>query len=178
MAEEKESLLKNVKAQITAGVAVVLTTLGTVFSEKVEEFFGVEGDDAGVEVVQENNQSVNVEGPTIVVNIPEQKKDTVVKKVYVKPVEKPKEKEEKSIGNLHKAKEREKNENNSNYFTNSNVFCTLVFSTRRTTKTNVGRCRNTRTKGSSNILNLDSRSNDFILGGMDYISLWHPIRRS
>ena len=45
------------------------------FSEKVEEFFGVEGDDAGVEVVQENNQSVNVEGPTIVVNIPEQKKD-------------------------------------------------------------------------------------------------------
>lgn len=95
MAEKKESLLKNVKAQITAGVAVVLTTLGTVFSEKVEEFFGVEGDDAGVEVVQENNQSVNVEGPTIVVNIPEQKKDTVVKKVYVKPVEKPKEKEEK-----------------------------------------------------------------------------------
>ena len=95
MKEEKESLLKNVKAQITAGGAVVLTTLGTVFSEKVEEFFGVEGDDAGVEVVQENNQSVNVEGPTIVVNIPEQKKDTVVKKVYVKPVEKPKEKEEK-----------------------------------------------------------------------------------
>ena len=95
MKEVKESLLKNVKAQITAGVAVVLTTLGTVFSEKVEEFFGVEGDDTGVEVVQENNQSVNVEGPTIVVNIPEQKKDTVVKKVYVKPVEKPKEKEEK-----------------------------------------------------------------------------------
>lgn len=95
MAEEKKSLLSNIKAQITAGVAVVLTTLGTVFSEKVEEFFGVEGDDAGIEVVQENSQSVNVEGPTIVVNIPEQKKDTVVKKVYVKPVEKPKEKEEK-----------------------------------------------------------------------------------
>ena len=95
MAEEKKSLLNNIKAQITTGVAVVLTTLGTVFSEKVEEFFGVGGDDAGVEVVQENKQEVNVEGPTIVVNIPEQKKDTVVKKVYVKPVEKPKEKEEK-----------------------------------------------------------------------------------
>ena len=39
MAEEKKSLLNNIKAQITAGVAVVLTTLGTVFSEKVEEFF-------------------------------------------------------------------------------------------------------------------------------------------
>jgi hypothetical protein len=76
-----KDLLKNVKAQITAGVAVILTTLGTVFSDKVEEFFGVE-DDAAVEVVQEQN--VNVEGPTINVIIPEQQKDTVVKKVYIK----------------------------------------------------------------------------------------------
>ena len=72
-----------------------MTTLGTVFIEKVEEFFGVEGDDAGAEVVQENNQSVNVEGPTIVVNIPEQKKDTVVKKVYVKPQRNQKKKKKK-----------------------------------------------------------------------------------
>jgi len=76
-----KNLLKNVKAQITAGVGIVLATLGTVFSDKVEEFFGVE-DDAAVEVVQEQN--VNVEGPTINVIIPEQKKDTVVKKVYIK----------------------------------------------------------------------------------------------
>jgi hypothetical protein len=76
-----KDLLKNVKAQITAGVGIVLATLGTVFSDKVEEFFGVE-DDAAVEVVQEQN--VNVEGPTINVIIPEQKKDTVVKKVYIK----------------------------------------------------------------------------------------------
>ena len=61
---------------------MVLTTLGTVFTDKVEEFFGVE-DDAAVEVTQEQN--VNVEGPTINITIPEQKKDTVVKKVYVKP---------------------------------------------------------------------------------------------
>ena len=79
-----KDLLKNVKAQITAGIAIVLTTLGTVFTDKIEEFFGVEGDDASVEVVQEQN--VNVEGPTINVIIPKQKKDTVVKKVYVKPV--------------------------------------------------------------------------------------------
>jgi hypothetical protein len=77
-----KKLLKNVKAQITAGIAIVLTTLGTVFTDKIEEFFGVEGDDASVEVVQEQN--VNVEGPTINVIIPEQKKDTVVKKVYIK----------------------------------------------------------------------------------------------
>jgi hypothetical protein len=76
-----KNLLKNVKAQITAGIAIVLTTLGTVFTDKIEEFFGVE-DDAAVEVVQEQN--VNVEGPTINIVIPEQKKDTVVKKVFIK----------------------------------------------------------------------------------------------
>ena len=31
-----KNLLKNVKAQITAGVGIVLATLGTVFSDKVE----------------------------------------------------------------------------------------------------------------------------------------------
>ena len=77
-----KDLLKNVKAQITAGVGIVLATLGTVFSDKVEEFFGVE-DDAAIAV--EQKQEVNVEGPTITINIPEQQKDTVVKKVYIKP---------------------------------------------------------------------------------------------
>ena len=78
-----KDLLKNVKAQITAGVGIVLATLGTVFSDKVEEFFGVEDDTA---VTVEQKQEVNVEGPTINVIIPEQQKDTVVKKkVYIKP---------------------------------------------------------------------------------------------
>jgi len=82
-----KKFFSNIKAQITAGVGVVLATLGTVFTDKVEEFFGVESDDnAAVEVVQEQN--VNVEGPTINITIPEQKKDTVVKKVYVKPTPK------------------------------------------------------------------------------------------
>ena len=83
MADKKTNFFGQVKTQITAGVGVVLATLGTVFSDKVEEFFGVEDDDAAVEVTQEQN--VNVEGPTININIPEQKKDTVVKKVYIKP---------------------------------------------------------------------------------------------
>ena len=94
MKEEKESLLKNVKAQITRSGSSI-EYFGNCVFRKSWRVFRSWGDDAGVEVVQENNQSVNVEGPTIVVNIPEQKKDTVVKKVYVKPVEKPKEKEEK-----------------------------------------------------------------------------------
>ena len=78
-----KDIIKNVKAQIAAGVAIVLTTLGTVFQDKVERLFGVEGDDAGVQV--EQKQEVNVEGPTINITIPEQQKDTVVKKVYLKP---------------------------------------------------------------------------------------------
>ena len=78
MADKKTNFFGQVKTQITAGVGVVLATLGTVFSDKVEEFFGVEDDDAAVEVTQEQN--VNVEGPTINITIPEQKKDTVVKK--------------------------------------------------------------------------------------------------
>ena len=77
-----KDFFKNVKTQITAGVGVVLATLGTVFSDKVEEFFGVESDE-GINV--EQKQEVNVEGPTINITIPEQKKDTVVKKVYIKP---------------------------------------------------------------------------------------------
>lgn len=89
--EKKEGFFSNVRNQIIAGAGVVLTTLGTVFTDKIEELFGVE-DDAAVEVVQEQN--VNVEGPTINVIIPEQKKDTVVKKVYIKPKVKKKEKEE------------------------------------------------------------------------------------
>ena len=45
--------------------------------------------------MQENNQSVTVQGPTIVVNIPEQKQETrtIIKEVKV-PVKKKKEKEE------------------------------------------------------------------------------------
>jgi len=82
MADKKTNFFGQVKTQITAGIGVVLATLGTVFSDKVEEFFGVE-DDAAMEVTQEQN--VNVEGPTINITIPEQKKDTVVKKVYIKP---------------------------------------------------------------------------------------------
>jgi hypothetical protein len=80
-----KDLFKNVKAQITAGVGIVLATLGTVFTDKVEEFFGVEGEETEAAVAVEQKQEVNVTGPAITINIPEQKKDTVVKKVYVKP---------------------------------------------------------------------------------------------
>jgi len=90
--EKKEGFFSQLKNQIIAGVGVILTGLGGLFMDEVKSFIGIE-DEESAPVQVEQKQEVNVEGPTIVVNIPEQKKDTVVKKVYVKPKKK-KEKEE------------------------------------------------------------------------------------
>jgi hypothetical protein len=92
MSEKKEGFFSQLKNQIIAGVGVILTGLGGLFMDEVKSFIGIEDSEAAIEVVQEQN--VNVEGPTINVIIPEQKKDTVVKKVYIKPKVKKKEKEE------------------------------------------------------------------------------------
>lgn len=93
--KKEEGFFSQLKNQIIAGVGIILTTLGGVFIDEVKSFVGIEDDEeqAQVEVVQENKQEVNVEGPTIVVNIPEQKTETktIIKEV---PVEKKKEKEE------------------------------------------------------------------------------------
>jgi hypothetical protein len=92
--EKKEGFFSQLKNQIIAGVGIILTTLGGVFIDEVKSFVGIEDDsEPQTEVVQENNQSVNVEGPTIVVNIPEQKTETktIIKEV---PVKEKKEKEE------------------------------------------------------------------------------------
>jgi hypothetical protein len=94
--KKEEGFFSQLKNQIIAGVGIILTTLGGIFIDEVKSFIGIEDEKAEpqTEVVQENNQSVNVEGPTIVVNIPEQKTETktIIKEV---PVEEKKEKEEK-----------------------------------------------------------------------------------
>jgi hypothetical protein len=94
--EKKEGFFSQIKNQIIAGVGIVLTTLGGVFIDEVKSFVGIEDEsEPQTEVVQENNQSVNVTGPEIIINIPEQKTETktIIKEVQV-PVEKKKEKEE------------------------------------------------------------------------------------
>jgi len=94
--KQKEGFFSQLKNQIIAGVGIILTTLGGIFIDEVKSFIGIEGEEeqAQVEVVQENKQEVNVEGPNIVINIPEQKTETktIIKEV---PVEEKKEKEEK-----------------------------------------------------------------------------------
>jgi len=94
--EKKEGFFSQIKNQIIAGVGIVLTTLGGVFIDEVKSFVGIEDEpEPQTEVVQENNQSVNVTGPEIIINIPEQKTETktIIKEVQV-PVKEKKEKEE------------------------------------------------------------------------------------
>ena len=94
--QEKTGFAK-LKNQIIAGAGVGLTTLGTMFIDEVKSIVGLGDDEEQTQteqVQQTNQQSVNVTGPAITINIPEQKKDTVVKKVYVKPAPKKVEKEE------------------------------------------------------------------------------------
>ena len=90
---EEGSFFGQIKNQIIAGVGVAITAIGGIAVTQVESLLGIEEEEAAPveQVAPAQNQSVSVEGPTIVVNIPEQKEKVVEKKVYVKP--KPKETE-------------------------------------------------------------------------------------
>lgn len=81
---KKDTFFLKIKTQVIAGVGVGLTALGTLFIDVVKEKLGLE-EETTTEEVTGVSQSVNVTGPEIIINIPEQKTDTVVKKVYVKP---------------------------------------------------------------------------------------------
>lgn len=81
---DEQSFFGQIKNQIIAGVGVVVTAVGGIAISQVESILGVEEEAAPVEQVQQ--QPVM---PTIVINNENNqsaaKKDTVVKKVYVKP---------------------------------------------------------------------------------------------
>ena len=92
--KQKEGFFSQLKNQIIAGLGVILTALGTMFIDEVKSFIGIEDEEEKTEQVQvEQKQEVNVTGPEIIINIPEQKTETktIIKEV---PVEKKKEKEE------------------------------------------------------------------------------------
>ena len=78
MSEDNQSFLGQIKNQVIAGVGVVITTLSTVFIDEIKSLAGIE--DKVEEIAEEP-----VKPQEIVINIPEQKKDTVVKKVIVQP---------------------------------------------------------------------------------------------
>lgn len=97
--ENKGGFFSNMKNQIMTGAGVILTGIGTMFMDEVKTFIGIE--DEGTEQVvpsQSNQQSVNVTGPEIIINIPEQKpvetKTIIVKDTTSRKPVKKKEKED------------------------------------------------------------------------------------
>lgn len=90
MSEEQQGgFFSNLKNQIITGAGVLLTGLGTMFMDEVKSIIGIE--DEPTEQTQptvEQSQSVNVTGPEIIINIPEQKPTetkTIIKEVPAKP---------------------------------------------------------------------------------------------
>ena len=78
-----KDFFKDLKNQIIAGVGVAMAALGTLFMDVVKEKLGLVEDEAPAQTEQVIQQPQD-----IIINIPEQKKDTVVKKVFVKPTPK------------------------------------------------------------------------------------------
>ena len=91
---KEEGFFSQLKNQIIAGIGIILTTLGGVFIDEVKSFVGIESEEQTEQVQVEQKQEVNVTGPEIIINIPEQK--PVQEKVIIKevPVKEKKEKEE------------------------------------------------------------------------------------
>lgn len=103
--QEKGGFFSNLKNQIIAGAGVALTTIGTVFVDEAKALLGIADEEPTEQTApaQNNQQSVNVSGPEIIINIPEQKpaetktiivKDTTAKKQPPKKTETEKRKEE------------------------------------------------------------------------------------
>ena len=92
MSEEvkEEGFFGQLKTQIIGGAGVVLAGIGTMFLDEVKSFVGIEDEPTEqVAPAQSNQQSVNVSGPEIVINIPEQKQSVVREVVREVPAQKP-----------------------------------------------------------------------------------------
>jgi hypothetical protein len=101
MSEEQQGgFFSQLKNQVIAGAGVALTTIGGFFMDEVKGILGISEEEEGgakTEMVQEQKQEVNVTGPEIIINIPEQKPaetKTIIKEVPAKQPVKKKEKEE------------------------------------------------------------------------------------
>lgn len=85
--KKEEGFFSQLKNQIIAGVGIILTTLGGIFIDEVKSFVGIESEEQTEQVQVEQKQEVNVQGPEIIINIPEQqpvKETVIVKEVPVK----------------------------------------------------------------------------------------------
>jgi hypothetical protein len=83
MSEETENVgfFQQIKNQIIAGAGILLAGVGTMFMDEVKSFVGIEDEEKSEVHAPVQNQSVNVSGPEIIINIPEQKQSTVTREV-------------------------------------------------------------------------------------------------
>lgn len=80
MSEEKEpGFFAQIKNQIIAGVGVAITAASTLFLDVIKEKLGIVDEEPAV--VEQVEQPAT---PNIVINVPEAKKDTVVKVIKEK----------------------------------------------------------------------------------------------
>lgn len=119
MSEEQEGGMSTLKKTILGIGTTIITGAGAYVTTHIDALFGVE-EEAATEVaapVQNNQQSVNVTGPEIVINIPEQKaaptQTTVIKETVrevpaaqpAAPVEEKPETNAERMARLKKARE-------------------------------------------------------------------------
>ena len=93
MSEETENVgfFQQIKNQIIAGAGILLAGIGTMFVDEVKSFIGIESEEETAIHSPVQQQSVNVAGPEIIINIPEQKQSTITREVIREvPVEQPK----------------------------------------------------------------------------------------
>jgi len=76
MSEEQEGGMSGVKKTILGVLGTAVTGIGIWASTQINTILGIEEEGAATEMVapveQSNNQSVNVSGPAITINVPDQ----------------------------------------------------------------------------------------------------------
>ena len=125
MSEEQEGGMSTLKKTILGIGTTIITGAGAYVTTHIDALFGVE-EEAATEVaapVQNNQQSVNVTGPEIVINIPEQKaapaQTTVIRETIKEvpaaqpaaPVEEKPETNAERMARLKKAREERNGDN-------------------------------------------------------------------
>lgn len=87
--ESKTGFFGQLKNQIITGAGAILATIGTVFIDEIKSIIGIDEETEQVQGVQQSNQqNVNVAGPEIIINIPEQKQLETKTVIIKEPTEK------------------------------------------------------------------------------------------
>jgi tRNA/tmRNA/rRNA uracil-C5-methylase (TrmA/RlmC/RlmD family) len=79
--EEKQGFFGQLKTQIIGGAGILLTGIGTMFIDEVKSFVGIESSEDSATHAPVQQQNVNVTGPEITINMPEQRSSTTTREI-------------------------------------------------------------------------------------------------